>query len=280
VAEDTTQADQRYQAWLRRYLDRAANHFGLTLVEEPTFGWRLRSLSGPAQSPAGPRWLRVVTEDHRWLPADFWTGNTDANVITAVPRPRVLDWTEWSDSEWRRQVRAEVMAMAPGWPCSATDVLRTPLTLPNAWWHDLRHGLEVIRSTTTSRHGVTAEQVKTRVHAVFDVDLPVNRWETVHGDLHWSNLLMPDFGLLDWELWGSGPAGYDEATLYLFSLLIPDTARRVNEVFRDVLDSPDGRQAQVFVAARILSRAQQGENSDLAQVVREHIQPIVDTAAL
>jgi hypothetical protein len=109
--------------------------------------------------------------------------------------------------------------------------------------------------------------------------MPVHRWETIHGDLHWSDLLMPDFGLPDWELWGSVPASYDEATLYLFSLLTPAIAHRVGEVFRDVLDSPDGRRAQVYVAARILVRAGHGENADLAAVVREHVQPMIDAAA-
>lgn len=31
--------------------------------------------------------------------------------------------------------------------------------------------------------------------------IEVQAWETVHGDLHWANLLQPDFGRLDWKLW-------------------------------------------------------------------------------
>jgi aminoglycoside phosphotransferase (APT) family kinase protein len=91
------------------------------------------------------------------------------------------------------------------------------------------------------------------------------RWETVHGDLHWSNLLAPpDFGLLDWELWGSGPVGSDAACLYVFALLVPEIARQVHEVFADVLDTHDGQVAQLRVASRVLNRADEGEYPDLS----------------
>ncbi|WP_146134754.1 phosphotransferase [Actinopolyspora mortivallis] len=67
---------------------------------------------------------------------------------------------------------------------------------------------------------------------------PVLDWETVHGDLHWANLLRPELGLLDWSLWGRGPAGTDAATLYCYSLLAPRTAATVWHTFVDVLDAP------------------------------------------
>ncbi|MGH3832986.1 MAG: phosphotransferase [Pseudonocardiaceae bacterium] len=46
--------------------------------------------------------------------------------------------------------------------------------------------------------------------------LQINHWQTVHGDLHWGNLLQPRLGILDWETWGQGPAGTDIATLYCY----------------------------------------------------------------
>lgn len=101
-------------------------------------------------------------------------------------------------------------------------------------------------------------------------------WTTVHGDLHWANVLGPDFGLLDWEFWGCGPVGFDAATLYLFSLLAPSANAQAREAFRDALDDPHGRRAQIAVAARILMRAKGGDYERLAPVVRREIRPILD----
>jgi len=83
--------------------------------------------------------------------------------------------------------------------------------------------------------------------------------------------------VLDWELWGLSPAGIDAATLFLFSLLEPEVSGRVANVFGDILDAPAGHDAQVCVASRILARANDGENPDLAGTVRTHIAPILNS---
>lgn len=104
----------------------------------------------------------------------------------------------------------------------------------------------------------------------------MHQWATIHGDLHWNNLLMPDFGLLDWELWGRGPAGTDAATLYCYSLLVPEMARTVRENFADILDTPAGQVAQIYVAARLLSRADQ-DYPDLTDPLRAHVRLLLDS---
>lgn len=86
----------------------------------------------------------------------------------------------------------------------------------------------------------------------------------MHGDLHWNNLLRPRLGILDWELWGTGPAGTDAATLYCYSLLVPRVANLIAQEFADTLDSDDGRRALLYVTARLLSRADNGDHPDLA----------------
>lgn len=118
-------SDEAFTAWMRGNLDRAATLFGLTVISEPGFGWRLRSISARARDDAGyHRWLRVGSEQHRWLD-ESWTGNVDANSIAGVPKPRVLDWSEWEVPDEQRRVRAEVLTLLPGHTCSPTDVLRT-----------------------------------------------------------------------------------------------------------------------------------------------------------
>ncbi|MGH3620236.1 MAG: aminoglycoside phosphotransferase [Sciscionella sp.] len=234
------------------------------------------SISVPTQRRNQTHWLRVVSEEPQWLPGDFWTGNSDANVFVGLAKPRVLDTTEWDEQGWRR-VRAEVMTRMPGHPCSPTDVLRAPLDLPVTWWAQLRRTIGAIGSTPTTRFNVDQDKITRRVRAAFGdrVELRIDRWETVHGDLHWSNLLAPEFGLVDWEMWGRGPAGTDAATLYCYSLLVPAMAHRVREVFADVLDMPAGRLAQVCVAARLLTRAAQ-DYPDLADPLYQHTQSLLD----
>jgi hypothetical protein len=89
-------------------------------------------------------------------------------------------------------------------------------------------------------------------------------------------VLGPEFGLLDWELWGQGPVGTDPATLFLFGLLTPSVADQVYATFGDILSTPVGVDAQIRVAARILWRAKVSvENLDLAAAVRDYIRPLV-----
>lgn len=98
-------------------------------------------------------------------------------------------------------------------------------------------------------------------------------WSTQHGDLHWANLVGPDFALLDWEMWGVHPIGSDEAMLYLRSLLVPNVAERVHALFADVLDSPAGHAVQIRTAAALLHRAD--EHPDLVEPLRRHVRPLL-----
>lgn len=269
-------SDEAFTTWMRDNLDRAATMFGLTVTSEPEFGWRLRSISARAHDNAGhARWLRVGSEQQRWLD-ESWTGNVDANSITAVPKPRVLDWREWEVADEQRRVRAEVMTLLPGRPCSPTDALRTPIELPETWWAELRHTLTTLRTVPTIRFA-GQPAVSRRARDVLGVDIQVERWETVHGDLQWTNLLAPEFGLLDWEMWGRGPAGTDAANLYCMTLLVPEVAAEVHDVFADVLDTPTGRTAQILVTARLLHRAALGDFPDLVAPLRRHAAFLLDT---
>lgn len=271
------QSDETFMRWMRANLRRAAEHFDVSLSGKAVFGWNLRSISASVRTrQQHPRWLRVCSEHSRWVREmpELWTGNADANDIDGVPKPRVLGSLEWDVPEEDRCVRADLMTRAPGLPCSPTDALQRPLDLPAAWWRDLRLAITRISTVHTGRLTAPVAHRQHRVRKIFGDDVAEEtrprRWETAHGDLHWANVLGPDLAIIDWELWGRAPVGTDAATLYLFALLVPDTAARVHGVFADVLDSPDGRIAQVGVAARILVRAERGEFADLADAVREH----------
>lgn len=169
------------------------------------------------------------------------------------------------------------MTLMPGRPCSATDALREPVDLPDRWWCDLRASVDRIAATPTGRypHRPTGDRVRDVFGDAAAEAVQAAEMTTAHGDLHWSNLLGPELGILDWELWGPGPAGVDAATLYLFALLVPEVAERVWDTFAGLLDGDTGRVALLGVASRILFRAREGENTDLADAVERRIAELV-----
>lgn len=276
MSTDSASADARFKQWMHDNLARAAEHFGVVVTGEPLLGWIDRSISAPVRKGSTDYWLRVVSEDKQWIGGDFWTGNLDANVWTDLAKPRVLDVHEWE--EWRQQ-RAELMTRLPGRPCSPTDALRAEVDLSDEWWAELRRTTDTVAATPTERVNSTQDKVTERLARHFGdaVDPTVHEWETVHGDVHWANLLHPRFGLLDWELWGRGPVGTDAATLFCYSLLVPQVARRVHEVYADVLDTPAGRLAQLYVVARLLDRVDGGDHPDLAEPLARHAATLLDT---
>lgn len=274
MSTDLSAADAEFREWMRENLQRAADHFGLAIAGEPRLGWLDRSIGASALRDGQKCWLRVVSEDKRWAGGDFWTGNADANVFTGLAKPRVLDVHEWEEG---RQQRAEVMTLVPGSPCSPTDALRQMINLSDTWWTELRRTLEVVAATPTTRISVDQDLVTSRIRQRFGevIGTAVSRWETAHGDLHWGNLMQPEFGLLDWEMWGRGPAGTDAATLFCYSLLVPDAAARVRVTFHDILDTDAGQLAQLYVISRLLRRIEKGDYPDLAAPLTAHAETLL-----
>lgn len=259
-----TTADQRHREEMRHALHAAADRFGLDLTSDPVFGWRDRSIAAPATTGHADRWLRVVREHLGWAHGDMWTGNVDAAELPGVLKPSLLSHAD--EDEPPNRLRAEMMTRAPGTPCSPTPELRTPVELPAGWLPRLRNSLDSLTTTPTIRTCVTQADVTRRL-AVFwgeRVAPTVSTWTTAHGDLHWANLMHPAPYILDWELWGAAPAGYDAATLYCHSLLVPNVADQVRAAFADLLDTPDGRRAQLYAIARMLLHIEHGDYPDLA----------------
>ncbi|MFF2374843.1 aminoglycoside phosphotransferase [Streptomyces xiamenensis] len=251
-------------------------HFGLTISGEPLFGWRLRSIGAPADGNDGRVWLRGASEQPEWAHGNVWTGNADANTVLGLPKPRLLDRYEWTEGSWRSQ-RAEVLTLLPGAPCSSTPDARADIAVSPTWWTDLQTALTQLASTSTDRISISSEKFNRGIRDAFGdaaAGIHVERWETVHADLHWANLLHSPLGILDWEMWGRGPAGTDAATLYCYSLAVPDLARKIRRHF-PVLDTPDGHRAQLYVAARLLRRAKMGDHPHLSVPLQHHTRQIM-----
>ncbi|HVK22015.1 MAG TPA: aminoglycoside phosphotransferase [Actinokineospora sp.] len=277
VAEPQTDPDATFRNFQRYNVGRAADHFGATVTGTPSFGWRLRTIGAPVDCRYGACWLRVASEEPQWAQGHAWTGNLDGNAITAVHKPRVLDVFEWPEGDWRNQ-RAELMTLMPGEPCSPTDVLRRLPDVSAGWWSALRQSVDIVATIPTERTYADQTRVTDRIHARFGdtVEATVTQWATAHSDLHWSNLMRPRFGILDWELWGIAPAGTDAATLLCYSLLVPSIAEQVHELFSDALDTPTGRIAQLTVVARLLNRIDGGDYPDLAEPLQQHARTLLD----
>lgn len=95
------------------------------------------------------------------------------------------------------------MTLLPGEPCSPSDVLRTDVELSERWWSELRRSLHRLASAPTTQITVTQARINGLVRAAFGEhhEFQINHWETVHGDLHWSNLLQPQLGRSHCQLW-------------------------------------------------------------------------------
>ncbi|MGH4017271.1 MAG: aminoglycoside phosphotransferase [Pseudonocardiaceae bacterium] len=270
-------ADDAHREWMRQRLDQAAQHFSVALVGDHIFGWRDRTIGSRTHNG---RWLRVSWSQTKWTHGEWWAGNEEATRITGVPKPIVLavyDWKE-SDDEWGEcRLRAEVMTLVADKPCSETPELRAEIDLPDQWWTDLRNTLYTLAEHDTERGELTQEDVTNRLLAYFGsgVDPTVTKWTTAHNDLNWSNLTGPNLFLLDWESWGAKMAGYDAASLYILSLLAPDTAKKAHETFADLLDSPDGKRAQLFAISRYLKRVEIGDFHNLADKLHAHARKIL-----
>jgi len=241
----------------------AARQFGCTLGQVRHWGWYDRSLSGSATRDGQKVWVRTVTEQPQWAEAPFWVGNTEANKVADIPKPVVLDWTEHHDDD--RWFRTEVMTYVDQDPASQTPAITTPPSIDDAWLTQLQHAIDALETSTTERVSRTQDEVTQTLREYFGdrIDPEVQRWSASHCDLHWANLTAPTLVILDWEQWGLAPYGYDIATLYCHSLLVPETAATIRHRFTRMLDSPDGRRSQLLAIARMLSRTRMGDYTNL-----------------
>ncbi|AUS07476.1 aminoglycoside phosphotransferase [Laceyella sacchari] len=259
-----------YRTYMSKAILNATSYFNVVLQGKPTFGWHDRSIGSKAIRNQDEFWLRVVSERKKWIQEVWWEGNFAANNIKGIPKPYVIDIYEWEDG--KIQLRAELMSFVKGLVCSSTQEIRAYIDLPENWWLALRNSLLKLSCWETDRILTNQEDV-THQFLVFygdDVNSKVTKWTTAHRDLHWANLMAPELTILDWEGWGLAPAGYDAATLYCYSLLVPKIAKRVYEIFADILNTPEGIQAQLYVITRMLRRIDKGDYIALAGPLHRH----------
>lgn len=239
------------------------------------WGWRGRTLGGPVTGSQGPAWLRVAHSPVGEAGGRLWTGPEDAErlVPDQVPRPRLRRVRQWSEtgSAYKAELYDRVLGGTP----APRPVLTCAPSLSTAWWSGLREALDLLSVVRTERTAVRQaylDRAMPKYLGFLDGE-PVRTtppaWSTAHGDLHWANLVAPEIGILDWEGWGSAPAGYDAALLHTYSLAVPETARRVRRELAPVLDCDAGRFAELVVVTELLQSAERGDNLVLVPALKQ-----------
>lgn len=237
---------------------------GVRLDGPAAFGWRDRTIGAQVERDGTRWWLRATGEHQDDTAGLAWTGNIDANAISGVPRPIVVERVAWEEPP--AAIYAELMTLVEDAPCSPTPELRSTPALDDTWWLNLRTAVERLSRETTHRALGGSDDYKAQLSEFFGQVIPgPNAWATEHGDLHWANLTAPRLVVLDWEYWGRAPAGYGAASLYCHSLLVPEIAERVHDVFADLLDTRTGRYNQLAVVMYLRHRIGQGDYADLTE---------------
>jgi hypothetical protein len=266
---------------MRAQAERAAQALKVTIGGgDPFWGWEGRTLGRSGTTATGQRvWLRLAAAPAAKACGKLWEGAQAAQQAFGDLdgfRPALL---AIHDAEHDGTAyRAELSEHLDQPVASADPILRHPLQLPADWWPALDGALEKVAAAVTDRVAVRQAYIDRAVPQHLGIPAPpVTRWATVHGDLNWANVTAPELRLLDWEAWGQGPWAYDQATLYAYSLLQPDTARRLREAF-PFLGTPEAYAAEAVVCAELLQTVSRGSNLDLAGPLQEWADQLRDRA--
>jgi hypothetical protein len=258
---------------------RRAHEFASALMEVQTvpdggeaWGWHCRTF-GRAVTIAGHRaWLRIACAPKDQVVTVFWSGNiqAEAGLPRSIPRPHLRAWREWSDQRW--VYRSELFDHTHMRPVASSAAIAAVPDLPRRWWTALRSALDDIGAVRTNR--VAIQQGFLDWVMPHSLGTPVDTlasapWSTAHGDLQYANLCAPDLSMLDWEGWGIAPRGYDAAMLHSHSLVVPEAAARVRRELRHILDTPEGRFAELVVISELLYAATKGVHPALVRPLRQ-----------
>jgi hypothetical protein len=184
-----------------------------------------------------------------------WTGVELASAIAGVGKPRLFRSYRWLDEARQVVWRADETDRIESPAVDGTGVITSVPELPVGWWVHLGASLSSLSKHETSRVTMAQDHLTKRINQVFGdrgLDTTITDWTTVHGDLHWGNVTAPACFILDWESWGLGPRGYDAATLWGHSLLVPEVADRVRQQFVDDLGSRSGLLAQLLLVSNAI----------------------------
>lgn len=233
-----------------------------------TWGWQGRTLGTPVIANDRPAWLRLASDPHHYS-TFWWDGPGQATALPPeLPRPRLQTTCSWTDERWR--YRAELYDRTPA-TISPTLTPATDPDLPATWWQQLRDALNTLATVPTPRTAVQQRYLDRAMPRLLGTPITTTSptpWTTSHGDLHFGNLCGPELLILDWEGWGTAPAGYDAARLHMTCLPRPATTAHVREELAEFLETPAGRYAELVVITELLDSLRYGAATELAVDLR------------
>ena len=206
-------------------------------------------------------WVRTEARPVRKLYGQPPDGFEAAALIDGVNKPRWYRGLSWHDSELEVMWRADESDYVADRPIITGGVLSAQPDISEAWWRDLGTSLDALAAATTTRVAtvdtvpITQQRITASIQAAFGprADTTVTAWGGIHGDLGWANLTGPRLAILDWEDFGRGPVGMDQARLWAASLVVPELRSRIESEFEPVFTGRTGRLSQLFVLAELLN---------------------------
>lgn len=245
---------------LEEALAEACHALDLVLVGQPQRSHWQKSIGAKVCDPGGTLyWLKVSGAFNKNIALWFREGEETSGAVNGVPKPALLKIHDWTmgDVAWR----AALMTLAPSSPFApAMDFGHGVETVTDEWIGELKSAVDVIGRIDAPRFRMSPEYVAAIITNRFGKSAPhvADEWRTAHGDLNWSHLTAPELSLLDWEMWGSAPRGFDAACLISFSCANPKLVARLSAAFADDLNTPSGRVAQLAHCSDMLVLVEAG----------------------
>ena len=198
-------------------------------------------------------WVRLAWRRAEKIDTQAWTGFEAAAAIEGVPRPEWSAAAVWTDLGRCVVWRADEMTFVEDGALSLTGDITTDPGLPEQWWTDLRTALMNLSVHSTDRVSMGQAHLTRRIHEVYgtDIDTTITDWACAHGDLGYANLCGPRLSIIDWESWGMGPVGWDEACLWSASLTVPTLVERVEALFSTILSTRSGKLSRLLLCANV-----------------------------
>ncbi|QYN41188.1 hypothetical protein K1T35_48495 (plasmid) [Pseudonocardia sp. DSM 110487] len=258
--------DLRDPVWARSVLAEAARALETT-VDPSTAVAKRRSLG--ALSARGT-WVRVEARPLSRVRAGHHGDRVETSrALDGVARPRWRRGASWRDAEVAMLWRVDETDAVAATPIKPGGTLTSEPVLAQSWWRTLNASLDALAAhrprdprwlgelpaATLEGAALTQERISRTLHDVFPQlrDTSINEWCAVHADLNWANLTAPECWILDWEDWGSGPRGFDAATLWVASLATPRLAARVRRERAADLASREGTLSALFLCAQLIA---------------------------
>lgn len=178
----------------------------------------------------------------------------EAAAAVGISRPTILAIFNWVSQGVHWRALQTTLACSP--TVATGRVFGSNLRpVSDEWITSLKTELAKLGRVETNHWHRTPEYVSAAVTERFGPGAPasVDEWRTSHGDLNWGNVTAPELTLLDWEMWGIAPRGYDYGYLLVHTGQDPSLMRRLEIAFVDELSTDSGRVGLLTACAEMLN---------------------------